>query len=228
MTCSHYLQSLKALGSGVRDNITSLLSRLIGAGATSLASRLGAAAPEDRLNAALARADLVVAEAQAALGRTIAAEHDLRKRLDAARAETGAAKSAAEAHIRAGNEAEARRILARAIDLEADIPLTEAALADLGIERRTLESAVLRLAEGRRSMAEDVAAVRDAALAAHGAERFSAVETEFINALAAAARSTEAAQTARQTAANIAQLRADERARRIETRLDAARAEALQ
>jgi hypothetical protein len=200
---------------------------LIGAGAASLANRLGAAAPEDRLDAALARADLVVAEAQAALGRTIAAEHDMRKRLNAARAEAGATKSLAEAQIRAGNEAEARRIVARAIDLETDIPLTEAALADLGVERLTLEAAVLRLTERRRSMAEDIAVVRERGLTASEAESFSAVEKEFIDALAAAARAPEAGEASREAAAKIAQMRADERTRRIEALIDAARAEAM-
>lgn len=210
----------------MRDNITSRLSRLIGAGAVSLAGRLGVSAPEDRLDAAMARADLVLAEAQSTLGRLLAEMHETRKRLDAARSEVAAATAAAEAHIRAGNEAEARRVIARAVDLETDIPSTAAALETLGAERASLEGAVLRLVERRRAMAEDLKIFRSAGLSASRAESFAAAENDFVEALAAVARAPEAADEARETAAALVRLREDERARRIEARLAAVRAEA--
>ncbi len=207
----------------MRDSATSLLSRLLNSGAAVLARRLGAAAPEDRLAAALERADLVVASAQAELGRLVAAEHEMRKTIDAASQEAAEAGAAAEALIWNGRDEDARRAVAKAIDQETALPHWKAALTRLGEERAALDLAVLRLLERRRTMADDVNAVRAAGAGRGEAQTLAAVEGELIAALAAAARVPEAAAAARETAAAAATLRKEERARRIEARIAAAR-----
>lgn len=208
----------------MRDNITVRLSRLLGAGGAAVARGLGAAGPQDGLDAALTRADRVVAEAQAELGHLIAKEHEAKKRLAQSRAECAAAAETVESLIRAGKDTEARNAVARGLDHEFGMPELIAEIEAIAEQRSALDAALNHLIERRRAMADDVAAVRTAGAGGVGAARLTEIEHEFVVALEALSRAPDASAAARGAASGIASLRREQRVRMIEDRLAAARA----
>lgn len=208
----------------MRDNITLRLSRLLGAGGAAIARGLGASGPQDGLDAALARADRVVAEAQAELGRLIAKEHEARKRLAQSRAECDASAETVESLIRAGKDTEARNAVARGLDHEFGMPALIAEIAATAEQRAALDAALNHLIERRRAMADDVAAVREAGAGEADAARLAEIEHEFVAALETLSRAPDASDAMRGAAAGIASLRREERLRMIEDRFAAARA----
>jgi phage shock protein A len=222
----------------MKESIASRVARLVSASLHGMIDKVEGLAPDAVMEQALREIDGAVDEVRAELGRVIANKHLAAKRLAEEQQKHAELAERMALAVKQGRDDLAEAAIARQMDIEAQLPVLEQALADFGSQEKELESYVAALRARRRDMEDErrdfVAARRSAAgdgiLPGDGGEQPSAVGDKVSKASAAFDRVTNAegvpgtGKAALKTAAQLAELEELARKNRIQERLAALKA----
>lgn len=144
------------------EPLTSRVGRLIAGGFHAIVDAVENAAPEAVMDQAIREIDQAIADVRADLGTVEAQRHLAAKRLaeDSARQETLGEQ--ARLALEQGREDLASAAVERQIDLEAQIPVLEARLAELADDKARLEGYITALQAKKREMRDALADYRKA------------------------------------------------------------------
>lgn len=151
------------------DSLKTRVGRVVAGGLHALLDRLEDLNPQAALEQALREADGVIDEVRHELGRASANRHLAQQqhaRLN--RAHEDLSDQIAQA-LTAGREDLARAAVARQLDIEAQLPVLEATLADLARQEQELQGFTAALLAKRREMQEALAAFRQSRVASTSA-----------------------------------------------------------
>ena len=221
------------------DTMGSRVARIISGSVNMLIDAVENSAPEAVMAEAVREIDAAVGEVRAELGRAAAGKHLANSRLmDANRRHEDLADQIAIA-VKEGRDDLAEAGIAQQMDIEAQIPVLEHAIADANAEERELEGYVLALQAKKREMQDELARYRasTAAAAAPGPdgpgptpgrgidEAVRRADSAFDRVLAKRMGTPARPGTpTAQTAAQLAELEDLQRTNRIKERLAAAKA----
>lgn len=143
------------------ESLKQRVGRLVAGGFNALVDAVENAAPEAVMEQSIREVDQAISEVRAELGTVEAQRHLTAKRL----ADDGERHDelADQARLALNEQREdlAEAAVARQIDLEAQIPVLEARLADLADDKSRLESYIGALRAKKREMTEALASYRD-------------------------------------------------------------------
>jgi phage shock protein A len=144
------------------ESLTSRVGRIVAGGFHAAVDAVENAAPENVLEQAIREVEGAIADVRVDLGRVEAQRHLTAKRLaeDSARQDT-LTEQAREA-LAHGREDLASAAVERQIDLEAQLPVLEARLAELADEKTRLEGYIVALQAKKREMRDALADYRSA------------------------------------------------------------------
>lgn len=153
------------------DSLKTRVGRVVAGGLHALLDRLEDLNPQAALEQALREADGVIDEVRHELGRASANRHLAQQqhaRLNRAHEDLSDQITQA---LAAGREDLARAAVARQLDIEAQLPVLEAALADLARQEQELQGFTAALLAKRREMHEALAAFRQSRAASTSASQ---------------------------------------------------------
>lgn len=136
------------------DNLAARVGRIISGSAHALIDAIEGAMPDSMLQQTLREIDGAIDEVRAELGRTLAAKHLSSKRLTEQSSRHEELTAQAELAMREGREELARAAVEQQLDIEAQIPVLEATVAESGRREAELEGYVAALLAKRREMDE--------------------------------------------------------------------------
>ncbi len=151
------------------DNLASRVGRIISGSAHAVIETIEGAMPEAVAQQTLREIDGAVDEVRAELGRTIASKHLANKRLTEQSSQHDELTGQVELAVREGREDLARAAVEQQLDIEAQIPVLEATIAEAAQHERELEGYVAALSAKRREMEAAFQSMLKAR--AHGAEQ---------------------------------------------------------
>jgi phage shock protein A len=152
----------------MKESISTRVTRIVSGGLHALLDAMEQAAPEAVMAQAVREVDLVIDEVRAELGKALASRHIAESnlaRLQARHAELSAQIAVA---VERGEDALSRAGIAKQLDIEAQRPVLEKAIADTAADEKQLEGYLLALQARKRDM-ED--ALRDYIAARSAQER---------------------------------------------------------
>ena len=227
------------------EHLVSRVKRLVAGSVNGLVDTIEKAAPESVMREAIREIDRATDEVRDALGRAIANRHHASRRLMEATSKHEELAEKARFAVDQGRDELAEAAIARQIDMEAQLPVLEAALSDLSSEQHELEGYVSALIARKREMEADLTAFvesREASCAdgengssdngsghavGHGLQadrRADKAESAFNRVLQGASGIGATARADSETAAKLAELEAVTRAHRVQERLAAMKA----
>lgn len=174
----------------MKESLTGRVGRIISGSINAVVSAVENAAPEVVMEETIREIDAAIDEVRTELGRQVAAKHLANNRLmEENRAHDELAEQIAAA-VAQGRDDLAEAGIARQLDIEAQIPVLERAIAETGDKERELEGYVQALLAKKREMREELkrlASVREesAAVAAGDAASGSTVASRVAKAEAA-------------------------------------------
>lgn len=156
----------------MKENLTGRVGRIISGSVNALISAVENAAPEVIMEEAIREIDTAIDEVRTELGRQIAAKHLANNRLmEENRKHDELAEQIATA-VAEGRDDLAEAGIARQLDIEAQIPVLERAIAEAGDQERELEGYTQALLAKKREMRDELkrlaAARQESAAAASG------------------------------------------------------------
>jgi len=140
------------------DSLRIRVARVISGGAHALVDRIEDMAPVAMLEQSVREVDQVVDEVRGELGRTVANRHLAQQQHSNLNKEHDRLAQGITAALQAGNEDLAKPAISRQIDIEAQLPVLEASLAELGQQETELTGYVDALMGKKREMEQ---AIRD-------------------------------------------------------------------
>ncbi|MEM6683574.1 MAG: PspA/IM30 family protein [Pseudomonadota bacterium] len=211
------------------------VKRLISGSVNSIVDAVETAAPETVMKEAVREIDNAIDEVRSQLGVAIANKHHASQRLLEANRKHEDLADKLRLSVDEGRDDLAEAVIARQLDLEAQIPILEGALKDASAEEAELETYITALTGRRREMEEDLqtylasrptAGVASDGTAAPGAQdrRVENAETAFNRVLRGATGVPGTSAADRDTAAKLAELEGVARNNRIKERLAAVKA----
>ena len=225
------------------EGLLSRVRRLVSGSLNGLVDAAEAAAPETVMRQSIREVEVAIEELRAGLGVALANRHHAEKRLAESTRRLDELADKLRVAIAEKRDDLSEAVIARQLDLEAQAPVLQAALAEASAEAKETESYIAALQARKREMESDLAqfiASRDARPAVAG----TAGETDAAAGAASTERRVARAEGAfsrvlqgqtglaatsagdRETAAKLAELEKVERANRIRERLAAAKAKA--
>lgn len=150
----------------MKESIGSRVGRLIAGSVNAVISAVENAAPEVVMEQALREIDGATDEVRTELGRVIAAKHLANKRLIEESRKHESLAEQIELAVKQGREDLAEAAIARQFDIEAQIPVLEASIADGAGKQKELEGYVAALSARRREMETELNQYREAQKAA--------------------------------------------------------------
>lgn len=213
------------------ESIGMRVRRLVGGGINALVDAMEGAAPEVVMEQSLRDIDQAIGEIQQELGRTLAARHQAHRRHGAESAEHGRLEARLQVALDEGREDLAEAAVSRQLDIEAQLPVLETAIAEYTERESELGGYIAALKARRRELARELADFRDARRRAPGGDdgasragrRADIAEAAFRRAMGdAGGESAAGADPAR--AARLAELEDLSRRNRVRERLEAIRA----
>ncbi|MGD9584074.1 MAG: PspA/IM30 family protein [Lysobacterales bacterium] len=146
----------------MKESIGSRVSRLIAGSVNAVIGAVENAAPEVVMEQALREIDGAADDVRGELGRVIAGRHLASKRLVEENRRHEALGEQIELAVQQQREDLAEAAIARQIDIEAQIPVLEAGIADGAARQRELEGYIAALSARRREMETELAQYRAA------------------------------------------------------------------
>lgn len=140
------------------EGLMSRVKRLVVASVNDIVDTLENAAPETVMREAIREIERAVDDVRAALGRTIANRHHASKRMMDTSARHEELSEQARFAVEQNRDDLAEAAIARLLDMEAQIPVLEAALKDIASEQAELENYVTALLARKREMEAELAA----------------------------------------------------------------------
>jgi phage shock protein A len=144
----------------MKESLASRIGRLLAGSAHFVVEAVENAAPEVVMEQALREVDGALAEVRADLGRTVAAKHLANKRLAEQNRQHEELSEQVELAFAQGREDLAEAAIAAQLDIEAQIPVLEAAVVDGVAREKELEGYVHALLARRRQMEVEVSELR--------------------------------------------------------------------
>ena len=152
------------------ENIAARVGRIISGSLNALVDAVEDAAPDIVMEQAIREIDSAIDEVRAELGRAVAAKHLANQRLMDENRRHEELSEKIELAVRESRDDLAEAAIASQLDIEAQIPVLEATIADCATQERELEGYVTALQAKKREMKEELnqfrASKRDAAAAA--------------------------------------------------------------
>jgi len=142
------------------ENLASRVSRIIAGSFHALVDAVEEAAPEAVMEQAIREIDAAVADVRADLGTVEAQRHLTSKRLAEESKRHDDLSEQARIALGEGREDLATTAVERQIDIEAQIPILEARLAELADDKTRLEGYITALQAKKREMQNELASVR--------------------------------------------------------------------
>lgn len=220
------------------DNLVSRVTRLVSGSVNSIVDAVENAAPETVMREAIREVDRAIDDVRAELGLAAANKHHANKRLMEATSKHEALGEQISVAVNEGRDDLAEAAISRQLDLEAQIPLLENALAESGERETELEGYVVALQGRKREMESDL----DAFLSTRAKESQSGASIPGMTAEHAADSKADKAESAfnrvlrgatgvdgsvkadRDTATKLAELESISRSNRVKERLAALKA----
>jgi phage shock protein A len=213
----------------MKESMASRVSRLIAGSVNKVIDAVENSAPEMVMEQALREVDRLADDVRAELGKVIAARHLATKRLMDESRKHEALGEQVELAVAQAREDLAEAAIARQFDIEAQLPILEAAISDAAAKQKELEGYAAALAARRREMQDDlvqyraelatgVASPRRDAVAKPGEARREATRDE------ATSPEYDPARSMPHFAARLAELDALARRNRIRERLEQVKA----
>lgn len=134
------------------DSLRQRVSRVIAGGAHALLNRIEEAAPIAILEQSVREVEAIAEEVRSAWGKTIANKHLAQQQHVALNKEHERLDEAISQAIGQNREDLARAAIARQIDIESQLPILEASMADMATEERELSGFVDALQGKKREM----------------------------------------------------------------------------
>ncbi len=145
----------------MNENITTRVGRLISGSMNALIDAVENAAPEAVMEEAIREVDSAIDDVRAELGRTVASKHVASKRLmDENRRYESLAENI-EVAVKESREDLATAAISQQLDIEAQIPVLEAAILDSGTHEKELESYIAALQAKKREMHDELRLYRE-------------------------------------------------------------------
>jgi phage shock protein A len=218
----------------MKEPVSSRVGRLIAGSVNALISTVEDAAPEMVMEQALREIDGAADDVRAELGKLLATRHLATRRLAEENQRHATLGEQIELAVAQGRDDLAEAAIARQIDVEAQLPVLETAIADAHAQQKELEGYVAALAARRRELETELQQFRAAQKAAQAAQagggaaaggggasparRVSEAETAFARVLQRAS-GVPGSTASGADAARLAELDALARTHRIQERL---------
>ena len=145
------------------ENIAKRVGRLVSGGFNAVVDAVENAAPETVMEQAIREVDEAIDEVRAELGKAVANKHLASKRLMEENRKHGEIGEKIELALKEGRDDLAETAVAQQMDIEAQVPVLEAAIADAADQATELEGYVKALKAKRREMEEELVRFRSAA-----------------------------------------------------------------
>lgn len=136
------------------DSLSTRVGRIVAASAHALVDAVEGAIPEAVMQQTMREIDQAVDEVRTELGRTIASRHLASKRLTEQSSRHEDLADQIELALRQGRDDLAKAAVEHQLDIEAQIPVLEATVAETSARERELEGYVAALQAKRREMEE--------------------------------------------------------------------------
>jgi len=146
----------------MKEAIASRVGRLIAGSVNALVDAVENVAPEMVMEQALREIDGAADDVRTELGRVIATKHLATKRLAEENRKHEALGEQVELAVAQSREDLAEAAIARQFDIEAQIPVLEAAITDAAGQQKELEGYIAALTARRREMEQELAQFRAA------------------------------------------------------------------
>jgi phage shock protein A len=144
----------------MKESMGSRVSRLIAGSVNKVIDAVENSAPEMVMEQALREVDRLADDVRAELGKVIAGRHLATKRLMEESRKHEALGEQVELAVAQAREDLAEAAIARQFDIEAQLPILEAAISDAAAKQKELEGYAAALAARRREMQDDLAEYR--------------------------------------------------------------------
>ena len=144
----------------MKESMASRVSRLIAGSVNKVIDAVENSAPEMVMEQALREVDRLADDVRAELGRVLAGRHLATKRLMEESRKHEALGEQVELAVAQQREDLAEAAIARQFDIEAQLPVLEAAISDAAAKQKELEGYAAALAARRREMEDDLAHYR--------------------------------------------------------------------
>lgn len=154
----------------MKESLGSRVGRLVSGGFNALVDAVENAAPEVVMEQATREIDGAVDEVRAELGRVLANRHLAQKRLVEENRKHSELAGKIDFAVRESRDDLAEVAIARQMDVEAQIPVLEAAISAAGEKERELEGFISALQARKREMMDELRAYRESRAAAETAE----------------------------------------------------------
>ena len=154
----------------MKESLGSRVGRLVSGGFNALVDAVENAAPEVVMEQATREIDGAVDEVRAELGRVLANRHLAQKRLVEENRKHSELAEKIDFAVRESRDDLAEVAIARQMDVEAQIPVLEAAISAAGEKERELEGCISALQARKREMMDELRAYRESRAAAETAE----------------------------------------------------------
>lgn len=141
--------------------ITKRVSRIISGSVHALVDAIEGRTPEMVMEQAIREIDSAMREVREELGRNATARHLASRRLSQQNAEHDSLADKAETAIQEGREDLAEAAIGRQLDIEAQIPVLEEAIADCSEKEKELNSYIAALHAKKREMEDELARFRE-------------------------------------------------------------------
>jgi phage shock protein A len=140
----------------MNESITGRVSRIISGSLNALVDAVENTAPETVLEQAIREIDSAIDEVRSELGRVISSKHLANTRLMEENRKHEALSEQLELAIREKRDELAEAAIAKQLDIEAQIPILENAIADSHNEEQELERYIVALQAKQREMREEL------------------------------------------------------------------------
>lgn len=146
----------------MKESLTSRVGRIIGGSLNALVDAVENMAPETVMEQAIREVDGAIDEVRAELGKVVASKHLANTRLMEENRRHQALGEKIELALGEGREDLAEAAVAQQLDIEAQLPVLESRIADLGGQEKELEAYVQALQAKKREMNEELRQFREA------------------------------------------------------------------
>ena len=141
----------------MKESVGTRVSRLIAGSVNKVIDAVENSAPEMVMEQGLREVDAAAHDVRAELGKVLAAKHLASKRLMEENHKHDTLGEQIELAMQESREDLAEAAIARQFDIEAQLPILEAAISDAAARQKELESYIAALTARRREMEEELA-----------------------------------------------------------------------
>jgi len=145
----------------MKESLTSRVGRIVSGSVNALIDAVENAVPETVMEEAIREVDGAIDEVRAEMGRVVARKHLANTRLMEENRKHEDLAEKIELAVAEGRDELAEAAIAQQLDIEAQIPVLEATIAESGTEEKELEGYIRALQARKREMQDELRAYRE-------------------------------------------------------------------